>query len=153
MMFLRSLVVGLLATNCYILADEDSNQAAVIDPGGGYQDIIKILEERGLTLRYIILTHNHPDHTAVVQRLKEIKGSEILMHRADEGLARMMPSFFDSEDYPIDGVLEDGDEISLGHLTLRVIHTPGHTPGSICLLLDTVLFSPRWIMGGFEALA
>ncbi|MFH1422090.1 MAG: MBL fold metallo-hydrolase [Planctomycetota bacterium] len=119
--------------NVYVLACSKTKEAALIDSGGGkVNEILQYIEQNKLTLKKIIITHNHKDHlSGLPQILASVKVDEVLMHESDPGFKSLT------------GRLKDGDTIQVGTLTLKVIHTPGHTPGSICLYLDSakVLFS------------
>ena len=139
-MEIRQLTVGTMAVCCYIVSCPQTRQAAVVDPGGSEERILAEVKRAGLEVRYIIATHGHPDHVCGIRRIKEATGGEIIMHRADA-------AFFwqpDTQNYfsmlglepspPPDRLVEDGDIIQLGNEQLQVIHTPGHTPGGICLL-------------------
>jgi len=112
---------------CYIIGDEETREAAVIDPSGEVEKILKFSKENGLKIKYIIITHSHSDHIAGNEELSSRTGAKILMH--DSSKARK------------DGGLKEGDEISIGKIKVKIIHTPGHTPDSICLLANNKLFT------------
>lgn len=140
-MNIKTLQVGAIRTNCYILIDEESNQAAVIDPGDDAQKILAQLQEDGAEVRYILLTHGHYDHTTAVPQLHQaLPNAKIYIHEADANGAG-------SKLFPLAGQVDDlllygeGDTLPLGSLTIRVLHTPGHSPGSVSLLVGDVLFS------------
>lgn len=128
------LVVGELATNCYIL--KAGEEAAAIDPGAADERLIRTL--KGYHLRYILLTHAHPDHLGGVPRLKEaFPEAALLLHKADlEGLRWFLPEL------EPDDLLEEGSTLTLGlgGEQLRVLHTPGHSPGSVVFMSDARLF-------------
>jgi len=143
-----TLEVGSLGTNCYIIYDETSRRAAVIDPGGGEGGIIACLKNEKLDVKYIINTHGHADHVLANLRLKEATGAPILIHAADADMLgsgqRNLSAFIGGSVScgPADTLLKEGDVIKVADgLELTVIHTPGHTPGGICLKTDGVLFS------------
>lgn len=144
-MILRKLVVGELMTNCYIVGSETTKEGIVIDPADDAGQILKAIKAAGLTVKYLVLTHGHPDHFAALAELKKDTGAQVLIHRQDAEILEMPPIVFFGATFPqpppADRQLADGDTIELGDLKLKVIHTPGHTPGSICLLADGVLFS------------
>ncbi len=135
-MEIKCFVVGPLLTNCYYLVS--GKEVIVIDPGGGLRKILKELKDK--KLNYIILTHYHLDHTLVAQRLKEETGAKILIHKEEKDFIKSLPfsaSFQKKEKrlvFQPDQFLEDGEEINLGNEFLKIIHTPGHTKGSICIL-------------------
>ncbi len=145
-MILKLLVVGPLASNCYILGDEANKDGAVIDPADEAENILRSVEELGLTIRCIILTHGHPDHFAALKEVKEATGAEIVVHTDDaeyhrQGTLALAFGLYCPTPPPPDKLLNDGDSIDIGDLRFKVIHTPGHTPGGICLLGHGVLFS------------
>jgi glyoxylase-like metal-dependent hydrolase (beta-lactamase superfamily II) len=124
---LKHLIVGPLLTNCYILASKE--EALILDPGGGLNSILKEVEK--LKLKYIVLTHHHFDHVLAAQKLKEKTGAKILIHKGEKDFIK----------FKVDQFLKDGDEIKIGDIFLKVIHTPGHTRGSICLLGENFIFT------------
>ncbi len=140
--------VGNLGTNCYIVFDEATKDAAVIDPGGSVGDITAVIRDEKLAVKYIINTHGHADHVLGNMRVKEATGAPILIHEADAGMLmsgqRNLSAFIGGSVScgPADTLLKEGDVIKIAvGLELTVIHTSGHTPGGICLLTDSVLFS------------
>lgn len=143
-----SLEVGALGTNCYIVYDENSKEAAVIDPGGSVEAITAVLRNEKLTVKYIVNTHGHADHVLGNMRIKEATGAPILIHEADAAMLmsgqKNLSAFIGGSVAcgPADTLLKEGDVVKIAAgLELTVIHTPGHTPGGICLLTDSVLFS------------
>lgn len=152
-MFLDKLIVGPLEVNCYILGDEETKEAAVIDPGDEDDRILDLLNEKGLKLRYIINTHAHFDHVGVNQSLKEATGAEIMIHEGDKDLLRVAgeQAFLYGLDVPPsepDRCLRDDDEIYIGEIKLRVLNTPGHSDGCICLLGNGFVFTGDTIFAG-----
>ena len=149
---IKKIVVGGLETNCYIFADLDSKEAAVIDPGSDGDDNIKLeIEKNELKLKCIIKTHGHGDHISSNRKFK----APVYIHRLDadfleDSELNMSASFgFAIKSPPASRLLEDGDIIEIGSLKLKVIHTPGHTPGSISLLSDGIVFTGDTLfMGG-----
>jgi hydroxyacylglutathione hydrolase len=145
-LILKALIVGPLETNCYILGDEKSKEATVIDPGGDFEEIEKQLNELNLKIKYIVLTHGHFDHTGALAQLKKATGAEVLIHAEDASMlsptGQAQPFFMESGKDPCaaDGTLKEGDKIQFGENTLEVLHTPGHTPGGISLLIDKMIF-------------
>ena len=128
-MEIQHLIVGPLLTNCYLLISE--KEAAVIDPGGGLKKILEEIEKRGAKLKYIILTHSHWDHILGALKLREKNGAQILIHKDEKDFIK----------FKIDKFLEEGEKIKIGEISLKVIHTPGHTKGSICLSGDNFIFT------------
>jgi glyoxylase-like metal-dependent hydrolase (beta-lactamase superfamily II) len=135
-MFVKMFAVGMLGTNCYAVGDKDSGEAVVIDPGfdteSEAQRILDEIERNGLQIKYIINTHGHPDHNGGNHILKNRSQAPILIHEADAPMLRGTPA---------DRRLREGDIIKVGSVKLRVIHTPGHSPGSIALLAEDCVFS------------
>ncbi|HET6478189.1 MAG TPA: MBL fold metallo-hydrolase [Dehalococcoidales bacterium] len=145
-MIMKLLVVGPLASNCYIVGDEATKEGVIVDPADESEIILQSVAEFGLTIRSIILTHGHPDHIAALKEVKEATGAEIAVHTSDSEYHRQQAlaltfGFSCPTPPPPDRLLNDGDSIDIGELHFKVIHTPGHTPGGICLLGHGVLFS------------
>lgn len=146
-MIFKMLTVGPLGTNCYILGDEKSKEAVVIDPGGDFEDISDQLKKLKLKVKYIILTHGHFDHTGALAQLKKTTGADILIHSADANMLspneKSQPFFLESGTDPCsaDRTLKEGDKIQFGENALEVMHTPGHTSGGISLFIDKMIFT------------
>lgn len=148
-MIIKSLPVGPLFTNCFIVGYEDSREAVVIDPGGDSDKILMSLAEDKLKLKYIINTHGHFDHVGGNKRLREATGAKLLIHEEDASLLTT-PSMGLPEDklQAPDQLLKDGDKITFGNITLEVIHTPGHTRGGIALYTDGHVFVGDTLFAG-----
>ena len=135
------LAVGPLQCNCSILGDETSREAIVVDPGGDISRIVAILEKHGLTVKQILITHAHIDHIAGAARLKQLTGAPILYNQLDLPLVKMMDIQAGWLGVPTpevpapDDTLDDGKLITVTGLTGSILHTPGHTEGSVCLYL------------------
>ena len=145
-MILKKLVVGPLASNCYIVGAEATKEGMVIDPADEAEKILQSVKELGLKIKLIVLTHGHPDHVGALKEVKEATSAEIVIHADDvEILQQQFLGFLFGLSYPIppppDRLLKEGDSIDIGDRHFSVIHTPGHTPGGICLLGHGVLFS------------
>ena len=139
-MILESFPVGPLACNCTILADEAAREAIVIDPGDDVSRIAKRLTEQGLKLKQILVTHGHIDHVGGALKLKRLTGAPIYLNENDLPLIEMMDTQAAwlglpaaPETAPPDEGLADGQVVGLEHYPAKVLHTPGHTQGSICL--------------------
>ena len=145
-MILKKLVVGPLASNCYIVGSEATKEGMIIDPADEAERIMQSAMELGLEIKLIMLTHGHPDHVGALKELKEATSAEIVIHADDaEILQQQFLCFLFGLSYPTppspDRLLKEGDSIDIGDLHFSVIHTPGHTPGGICLLGHGALFS------------
>jgi len=143
---LKKLVVGPLASNCYLVGSEATKEGIIIDPADEAERILKNVTELGLETRLIVLTHGHPDHVGALKEVKEATGAEVAVHADDaDSLEKQPLRFVFGPDYlappPPDRRLNGGDSIGAGDLHFSGLHTPGHTPGGICLLGHGVLFS------------
>jgi glyoxylase-like metal-dependent hydrolase (beta-lactamase superfamily II) len=143
----------MLATNCYLVAD-DAGRCAVIDPGSHTEKILKKAEEEGFTIEAILLTHGHFDHVMAAPGIQKATGAKLYIHKNDQ--PDLAPEVAGHRGYlrepyvmpRVDGNLEDGSEIKAGDLTFRVLHTPGHTLGSVCLLCGDLMFSGDTLFAG-----
>lgn len=146
-LIIKRLVVGHLSANCYVVGLESDGEGMVIDPGGNYEDIIKAIDDSGLEIKTIALTHGHSDHIAALRDIQDRTGAQVAIHIEDadflEGRGSFSSQFGISyrTPHPPDRLLREGDNIDVGNLSFKVIHTPGHTPGSICLRTDDKVFT------------
>lgn len=139
--------LGQMGTNCYLIWDESTREAAVIDPGFEDQQVSDIINEKKLNVKYILLTHGHFDHLGGVNQIKQLTGAKVLIHENDadclldpkRNLSVLAGMSMVLE--PADGFLRENETITLGTSVIRVIHTPGHSKGGICLLADKQLFA------------
>lgn len=147
-MKIKSMQVGSLATNCYFLIDEEAKKAAVIDPGDEADRILDELDKLDAQVEYILLTHGHFDHIGGVVQLREaLPQAKVYLHKADSKgtgfhVVPLADQVADLQYY------DDGDALALGSLTIRVIHTPGHTPGGVTLQVGDVLFTGDTLFAG-----
>lgn len=131
--------VGPLQCNCSVVGDEQTGEAMVIDPGDQIQEILDILNSANLKLKQIVITHAHIDHVGGAMKLKAATGAPILMNRNDAALLKMLDvqaawlGMQPPGPVQIDESVDQGSTIKTGNLSASVIHTPGHTEGSICL--------------------
>lgn len=143
--------VGSMQTNCYIICD-DAGQAAVIDPGQNAELLAELLVKEELSPKYILLTHGHFDHIGGIKGLKELFPSlKVAIGAFDapmleaaaksDFVRRYCPNSKAYDDLSADLLLHDGDSVQVGELSLKVIHTPGHTRGGVCYMIEDILFT------------
>ena len=131
-MTIETVIYGPLKNNCYLISCDITQEAVVIDPGGRSKEILRMIKEKGLTVKYIIITHKHRDHTGVNGVVKEATGALIAAGARDAA---------DIKNPAVDRLLKEGDVITFGNLSLTVLETPGHTPGCICLYTPGSVFT------------
>ena len=146
-MILKQLIVGSMSVCCYLVGCEKTKSAAIIDPGGNEDMILSTVKKEGLKVQYIINTHSHPDHDCGNGKIKEATGAPIVLHE-DEATFSARP---DIKQYfsvlglpaspPADKTVKDGEIITIGELEFTFFHTPGHTPGGMCLYRAPDLFT------------
>ncbi len=135
-----TLPVGALETNCYLVSDANG-QTAVIDPGAEPERILRTAAAHSMTIKTILLTHGHYDHIAAVNEIRRQTGAELMIHQLDaellsdnrKNLALLFTGAIPPVDAP-DRLLIDGDTVAVGALSFEVLHTPGHSKGSVCYL-------------------
>jgi glyoxylase-like metal-dependent hydrolase (beta-lactamase superfamily II) len=136
------LPVGMLQCNCSIIGDEVSHEAIVIDPGDNIDQIVAILDEKKLKAKQIVVTHAHIDHVGGAMKLKKLTGAPILLNQNDQALLKMLDvqatwiGVATPENVVIDESVTTGDVVSTSNHAAQVLHTPGHTEGSICLFFE-----------------
>ena len=145
-MILKHLAVGPLMANCFIIGCEETKKALVIDPGDDTEQILIDLAQNNLKLEYILNTHGHFDHAGGNNQLKDATGAKIMIHKADAPYLKFISAKAKEFGLSVtnspeaDKYLEDGDIITCGTITVKVIHTPGHSLGGLSFAIDNMLF-------------
>lgn len=153
-MIFHRFILGNLVTNCYIVADETTKNAVLFDAPAQAEKILRYIEDTHLNLKHIFLTHAHFDHILALDELKKVTGAKIFLHNAEEQYLKdpalnLSGDHGDGLTFPdVDQPLNDGDEITLDSLNIKVIHTPGHTVGSVCYLVNEILISGDTLFSG-----
>ncbi len=145
-MIIRQIEVGNFSIFSYLVADEQAKEGLFIDPSADHDLLLKEAKAHDLTIKYIVNTHCHIDHSMGNREMAERTGAKVVIHEADaEGLLDTPPDILDmfgAEEPPrADILVADGNLIRVGGIALKVIHTPGHTPGGMCLYLDGMVFT------------
>lgn len=146
-MIIKTLVVGAFEVNNYLVFEENSQEAVLIDAGGDYKATRELADRNKVKIKYILNTHGHLDHVAGDYDIQTKEDAKVLLHKDDEFLVKALKqhlALYGMPEYEvpkIDEYIEDGQEIKAGGMTFKVIHTPGHSPGAVCYLTDNVLFS------------
>jgi hydroxyacylglutathione hydrolase len=145
-MFVKQIEVGGFAVFAYIVACKKTNEALVIDPAAEGERIVEEAQSRGYTIKYIVNTHSHVDHIMGNKKMKDLTGAKIIIHEMEaqslihQSLS-LMGSFGAEPSPPADHMVKEGDEIAIGETSLKVLHTPGHSPGSISLYHNGIVFT------------
>ena len=153
-MIVKTLAVGPIMANCFIAGCEDTAEAVVIDPGDEAQRILLTLARHRLSVKYIINTHGHFDHVGANNQMKEATGAPILIHALDAPMLGQLSAnaagfgLSAQDSPPADRFVDEGDEIEFGNITLRVLHTPGHTRGGISLFAEGYVFVGDTLFSG-----
>ncbi|MCX7991284.1 MAG: MBL fold metallo-hydrolase [Proteobacteria bacterium] len=153
-MIFKRFVVGPLEVNCYIIADEETKEGFIVDPGDNGSELYEFIKSSGINLKYIINTHCHFDHIGANKILKEKTGAKLAIHIAEKPLleraetgAKLWGFNIDASPEP-DVYLNDGDILKVGNIDVLVIHTPGHSPGGICLKIDDIIITGDTLFAG-----
>lgn len=155
-MLINTYVAGPVQANNYLVVDEVSKEALLIDCSDYVPQIIDYVKENGLNVKYILLTHGHFDHVLGINRMNEVLGAKVYVHEGDKEQVvntRAVMTMFGLptegvENPKITGTLSDAGELTLGTQVIKVIETPGHTPGGVCYLIGDCLFSGDTLFHG-----
>ncbi len=154
-MIIKCIPGGMFLTNCYIIGDEETNKAILIDPGEQIEEILTEVERSGLDITKIVNTHTHIDHVAGAVEAINALGVGFYIHPEEEPVlqalpesAMRFPQFGDVSAPRIEGYIEEGDEVEIGNLRAKVLHTPGHTWGSVCLVIGDQVISGDTLFAG-----
>ena len=154
-LLLKGVVVGLFQTNCYIVGSRRTGEAVCIDPGAEPEEVLALARDLGVRITRVISTHAHLDHIMGVGALKDATGAPFLLHPGDTAIARAVPqaaAMWLGASVPpppaADFQLHHGDDLEVAGISLRVLHTPGHTPGSVSLYAPGMLFSGDTLFRG-----
>ena len=143
----ETIPLGMLGTNCYFLVNQKNKSSLIIDPGGESSRILHLHEKMGITPEMILLTHGHYDHIGALADLVKQTDAKVFIHNDD---AEMLSDNHQSlacllglsmEPVEPDGLLREGSDLIFSDLRIRILHTPGHTPGSVCFLIEHILFA------------
>ncbi|MEN6464916.1 MAG: MBL fold metallo-hydrolase [Syntrophaceae bacterium] len=140
-MFLKQMQVGGMAVFAYLIGCPETGEGLVVDPAAGIDQIIAEAKANKINIRYIVNTHGHVDHISGNADMKNRTNAEIIVHSEDAGMLTSTPGmvlrmFGAKPSPPADRTVKDGDTIQVGNVNLKVLHTPGHTPGGMCLFVD-----------------
>ncbi|SEM53757.1 Glyoxylase, beta-lactamase superfamily II [Syntrophus gentianae] len=146
MLIVRQMQVSSMAVFAYLVGDSDTGEALVIDPAANISGILSTAAKNNLQIKYIVNTHGHVDHISGNKEMKEKTGAPIIIHEGDAFMLGHTPpmllQMFGAEDSPpADITVKDGDEINVGKVSLKVIHTPGHSPGGMSLYIKGFVFT------------
>ena len=140
--------------NTYLIADKNTREAAVIDPGGEIDELMVFIKENFIDIKYIILTHGHGDHIGCVPQLKELTNATIIANTEEKELLLDKKKNLSSSmkcgatEFEADKYVNDGDSLKLGSLKLKFIHTPGHTKGGMCIRVENHMFTGDTLFAG-----
>ncbi len=150
---IEKMEVGAFAANCYLVACKETRYGVIIDPGAEGKQIIKQVERMGMTVKYIMNTHGHIDHVGSNMEIKNAFDVPVLVHEKDAAMFRSPQAslaIFTGKGKlkPPDQTFQEGDEFQVGRLTIRILETPGHTPGSVTLDINARLFTGDTLFAG-----
>lgn len=153
-MIIEKLIVGPLENNCFIIADENTKEGLIVDPGDEPDRILDLIHENNFIVKYIVCTHAHFDHVAAVPEIKEETKAKIVLHKDDLDIYRSTKEQAALWGYEVDPLPEpdifvsEGDKIEIGDLKFEIFHTPGHSQGSICLYGKGIVITGDTLFAG-----
>ncbi|MDR7856423.1 MBL fold metallo-hydrolase [Tissierella sp.] len=145
---------GIYAANCYIIFSDNIKEGIIVDPGGDADEILSYIRENDIKIKYIILTHGHGDHIGGVAKLKDELKVPVMIHEADRDMlvdgSKNLSSVMAMGSIAIepDRLIKDGDCIAFGDLEAKIIHTPGHTQGGICIMVEDNIITGDTLFAG-----
>ena len=140
-MLVKSIQVGQIGTNCYLFGDEAAKVCALVDPGDQPREIAKMVKDSGMELQYILITHGHFDHVLAVEALTKLfPNVQVYIHRGELNEHNIPNNYMQMSPVPNLHLYKEGDTLPLGSLTIKVMHTPGHSVGSVVLQVGDALF-------------
>ncbi|MEN2994656.1 MAG: MBL fold metallo-hydrolase [Thermodesulfovibrio sp.] len=154
-MKIKKFEVGPLLVNCYVVYDEQTKDAFLIDPGDEPDLVLDFIKQEGLNVKYIICTHGHFDHIGAIKEIKDATGAQVILHKEEIEIYKNSPKvakdFFgiEIESQPEPDILIDNDDtVKIFHKEVKFLHTPGHSPGSMCIYTDGYLFTGDTLFAG-----
>lgn len=153
-MIIETIPSGIYAANCYVIGCEETKEGVIIDPGGDGLSLLSRIKKLDLNIKYILLTHGHLDHIGAVNEIKKKTKALICIHPKDKEMLENPELNLSKENgrnivtFPCDKEIRDGDQLEVGNIKLKVIHTPGHTPGGISILAENALFTGDTLFAG-----
>lgn len=146
-MIIKTIPTGMIEENCYIVMDENTNEGFLVDPGADAEILASTVENMKMKPKFILLTHGHWDHIGAVVELKDKFNIPFYISKNDNDMIQSGQDTYGSTPNP-DGYLKEGDTFKFADKTIRVIETPGHTPGGVCFLVDKSLFTGDTLFNG-----
>ncbi|NME82483.1 MBL fold metallo-hydrolase [Clostridium sp. SM-530-WT-3G] len=146
-MVVESIIAGMYEENCYLLIDDKTKECGIIDPGGNAKKIENEIISKGLKAKFILITHGHADHVDGVEELSKALNIPFYISKVDEEYMSQ-DNFVYGSIPKASGYLKEGDTLTLGNHTIKVIETPGHTKGGLCFLVDDLLFTGDTLFQG-----
>lgn len=153
-MILEKIVESRMGENTYVVGDEKSKKCIVVDPGANFVDIMNVVKRNNLEVEYVVLTHGHGDHITNVLKIKEATNAKIVAHEEEQeilldkrkNLSVSLPSA--TVELDADIYVKDNDTLKVGDMKMKFIHTPGHTPGSMCIKIDKHMLTGDTLFAG-----